>query len=584
MFKKSRTPQGDLFKNSLSHLSSRKQKLLEDPTSWSKLFYQEVLSRIDESIFSVLYSEKGSRPNASVRTLIGMMLLKEGNGWSDEQLFEECRFNIRVMQALGLFNLDEDVPSESTYYKFRASLVFYYESSGDDLLKKCFQGITCDQIATHQVSGKKVRLDSKLINSNIALSSRLELILEGIRVFIKPLDLVGISSQLESDEYDLLVRLQSKTTTNIVYKLSKEEQGLLLPNLGLVLRVLLTHFSNLCEASSYVVLQRIYQDHYQLVHQEPVKTEVSKEDNNDQDLGKPILKPSKAVDSSSVQSIHDPEATYRSKGRGAKKKHITGYHVNITETCEETNAFNLITDVIVENANVGEDAFLLPSIASSESVLSSKNSRKKVIEEVDTDGAYDNKVNRKKMAEEGQPKWNIRKLKGSPLRFEFRYDKYGELEGIDRLTKQACYITYLPKKKTYKIVYEYGEKRRYFSEEKIEEYILLQTMRAERNPIAQKRRANVEATINQVSHRLGKRDKMKYRGIYKCKMYVYSRASWANFKRISQNIANLLAFLAYMSLTALLVYVNRNKGIKYQLTYRYKPNIKYRLKVGFTYF
>jgi len=31
-----------------------------------------------------------------------MMILKEGFGWSDGKLFEECNFNILVMKALGL--------------------------------------------------------------------------------------------------------------------------------------------------------------------------------------------------------------------------------------------------------------------------------------------------------------------------------------------------------------------------------------------------------------------------------------------------------------------------------------------------
>jgi len=79
--------------------------MLDDPSGWHNLFYTDVVRRIDEGIFSVLFDDKMGRPNASVRELIGMIILQEGNGWSDEQLFEQCRFNVLVMRALGKGNI-----------------------------------------------------------------------------------------------------------------------------------------------------------------------------------------------------------------------------------------------------------------------------------------------------------------------------------------------------------------------------------------------------------------------------------------------------------------------------------------------
>ena len=82
--------------------------------------------QIDEDVFSVLYHKGNGRPNASIRKMVAMMILKEGNGWSDQQLFEQCRFNLTVMRALGIQNLDEDVPVESTWYRFRKEILEYY--------------------------------------------------------------------------------------------------------------------------------------------------------------------------------------------------------------------------------------------------------------------------------------------------------------------------------------------------------------------------------------------------------------------------------------------------------------------------
>jgi hypothetical protein len=44
-----------------------------------------------------------------------MMIFKEGHGWSNNQLFEQGHFNLLVRFAIGLVNLYDKVPLESTY-------------------------------------------------------------------------------------------------------------------------------------------------------------------------------------------------------------------------------------------------------------------------------------------------------------------------------------------------------------------------------------------------------------------------------------------------------------------------------------
>ncbi len=60
-----------------------------------------------------------------------------------------------------------------------------------------------------------------------------------------------------------------------------------------------------------------------------------------------------------MQSVHDPKATYRTKGQGENKQNVSGYHANITESCTPDDPVNLIIDVNVETANAGEDTFLI---------------------------------------------------------------------------------------------------------------------------------------------------------------------------------------------------------------------------------
>jgi len=120
MFKESdKNPQMDMFSSPAGMLRGASLKNYLKKDSWHNMFREHVVARVNEDIFSVLYSSDNGSPNASIRVLVGMMILKEGQGWSDEQLFEECSFNLLVRSALGLMNLTDTPPAPSTYYLFR---------------------------------------------------------------------------------------------------------------------------------------------------------------------------------------------------------------------------------------------------------------------------------------------------------------------------------------------------------------------------------------------------------------------------------------------------------------------------------
>jgi len=138
MFKKSDIhTQLDLFSSPTEYFRDSKRKKFLKEDSWHNQFRKQVVMRVDESIFSVLYTEGNGAPNASIRVLVGMMILKEGQGWSDEQLFENCQYNLLVRSALGLMSLEDAEPVPSTYYLFRRKLVEYTREHGEDLFKIC---------------------------------------------------------------------------------------------------------------------------------------------------------------------------------------------------------------------------------------------------------------------------------------------------------------------------------------------------------------------------------------------------------------------------------------------------------------
>jgi hypothetical protein len=231
MFRKtSKSKTLDMFSNQSSLLSSRSQAIYEDEQNWHNLFFKEVMSRINEEIFRPLYCGNNGTPNASISVMISMMILKESQGWSDAQLFEHARFNILVRKSLGLFNLRDPIPASSTYYLFRKHIVEWEKSGKENLLEKVFAQVTKDQARDFTISGKCIRMDSKLIGSNIAWYSRYELLHETLRQSLWNFDIEHIP--LTESDRQLLLDIKSETGNKVCYRSSNEELTTRMEQLG----------------------------------------------------------------------------------------------------------------------------------------------------------------------------------------------------------------------------------------------------------------------------------------------------------------------------------------------------------------
>jgi hypothetical protein len=74
MFRKNEQHRQQSFYSAENLLPEKlRSKLLN---SWAETFYREVLCRIVESIFAVLYSDEASRPNVPINVLVGLEILK----------------------------------------------------------------------------------------------------------------------------------------------------------------------------------------------------------------------------------------------------------------------------------------------------------------------------------------------------------------------------------------------------------------------------------------------------------------------------------------------------------------------------
>lgn len=503
MFKKSpKTKQFELFSSPSGLMCEREGRLYDDEGAWHNKFFREVTSKIDEEVFRPLYTteredNRVGRPNVPIRILIAMMILKEGCGCSDEQLYEQCRFNLLYRRALGLISLEEQCPTIDSYYGLRRKMCEYEETKGKNLFDECFKKLTKAQIKEYRISGKAVRMDSKLISSNIAWYSRYEIT---HKTFID-----GVSKEMLLGIEDQLVRQQgleflSEDAAKTVYRSDSETMGSRLLSLGIVMDYLLTH--GLVQSGSLIA--RVFSEQYE------------KDDN-----GTVSVRDKKLVSAKSLQNPNDPDAEYRGKN-GKKTK---GYSVNITETTDETGKPSLITDVKVKGATAADNGFVEDAVKGTEEVTGNK------VETVHADGAYQSPDNRK-YAEGNNIDFVANGIQGKPSRFDLSLHDGHTLEVTDKTTEEAQ--TAIPLKNgRWKIPLKGADGKttwRYFSREQVEKSEARR--KTESIPFEKrKKRNNVEATIFQYCFHT-RNNKTRYRTLIKHTLQAIARCAWINMRRL----------------------------------------------------
>ena len=226
-----------------------------------------------------------------------MMILKEGCGCSDEQLYDQCRFNLLYRRTLGMVTLDEQCPTIESYYGLRRKICQYEEEHKENLFDKCFKQITKLQAKEYRISGKSIRMDSKLISSNIAWYSRYEIIHKSFMSSVTENELNGIADQLVRQQaLDFFMEDAAKT----VYRSNSETMGKRLLSLGIVIDYVLTHSLK----DSKPLLARVFSEQY------------------DKTDGVVSVRDKKQISAKSLQNSNDPDAEYRGKD-GQKVK---GYY------------------------------------------------------------------------------------------------------------------------------------------------------------------------------------------------------------------------------------------------------------------
>jgi hypothetical protein len=509
MFRKNDGHYQQSFFNSINELPEELQKRLKN--SWAGVFYEEIFIHIDEEAYAVLYADIPSRPNVPVNILVGLEMLKAGQGWSDEELYDNVCYNIQTRYALGLRTLGEAYFCMRTIYGFRQRLMAHMQETGQNLFEETFEQVTEEQLARFSLKTNRQRIDSTQIASNIREMSRLQLLVEVLQRTHRMLN-EAEQSQWESDFAPYL----KGTSGQYTYRL--KGKGVHRP-----------HLEAIGELMSRLVteLAAEYQDHetYQVL------LRVFNEQFNRSDEG---VDPKDGSDlkASNLQSPDDLEASYRSK-RG--ESHI-GYVANITETSHQENDFQLILKVQVE-PNTSDDAKMLAEIVPE---LKSKHG----LDLMDADGAYgspdvdkvmaDNSVELRQTALRGrQPKEGSFNLADCQL--ELNPDDR-TLQGIiapdgtelivEPGRKKDRYILRSPQSAT-------GPPLSYYISQQDIDVALRRQRSKEPEPGGKNPRAAIEATIGAIKRPFGN-DKAPVRGKFRMAAMVIGSATMVNLRRIQR--------------------------------------------------
>ncbi|MBN1759621.1 MAG: hypothetical protein JW863_14940 [Chitinispirillaceae bacterium] len=202
--------------------------------------------------------------------------------------------------------------------------------------------------------------------SNIRSYSRTQLLVE---VLIR-LDRI-LSKRDKQKLKELLDPYINQTSSAFVYGLKRTDIPHELQKIAdLYHRLYLLLKPSYGDTEVFKIFERVYHDHFCII------------------ADKIIVRDSKELTSSSLQSPDDIDATFRTK----RDSNYSGQVVNVTETANPENALNLITDVAVETNNTDDSTILNNRIDEIKTKCDDLN-------ELHTDGAYGSSDNDKKMNE-----------------------------------------------------------------------------------------------------------------------------------------------------------------------------------------
>lgn len=344
--------------DSFINLTSRERKALEN--SWAQIFADEIFPVIDEDRFSVLYSDKASRPNAPVNVIIGALIIKELFDYSDDEIVENLMLDLHLQYALHTTSFAEQPISDKTLSRFRKRCYDYETAHNVDLYHGCVTDLSSKIAKVLKLNGRIKRMDSMMIESNIRFLSRMELIYTCISKLVIYLEknspdkvTENLNHYADLNDYNkIFYHQRNDDMEQIIQKLLNDSDSLL--------AICGTEYEDLTE---YQLFTRCLSD--QTVVENDKRRLRTKEDGT--------------MNSSALQNPSDPDAAYRNK---AGKLH-RGYVANLEETVGKNGS--VVTDYQYDKNTHTDSQFLKERLTQMEKVEEAVT--------LITDGGYDGQDN-----------------------------------------------------------------------------------------------------------------------------------------------------------------------------------------------
>jgi len=495
-------------------------------------FYEIVFQHIEEEAFRCLYSEKYSAPNSPVNCLVGAIVYCHLRNWSHEQLESEIAFNIETKLALGLKDIESIPFSMRTFYNFMNRLSSYEARTGIDLIQGVFLNLTKKQI---QALG--IKTNSVLLESGIRSYSRLALLVEVLR------RLYDILNEKDKKAYRLLFQAYQVGGERFVYTIPSGERQTEMKNLAIAY---FTAYNNLQATYGalpiFQLFERVYQEHF----------------NQEEQADKIILtlRPKEELGSDTLQSPDDLEATFRSK----RKEAHHGFVAMGIETCHPKNEVNLVTNLAVDTNNT-DDSILL------ENKLDQLSEQCPDLKELHLDGGFGSE-NIDAKAKKEKIKIIQTAVRGKKAKVSISV-KGNEKKGfvVNCPHSEHPTIQASKAKKNYKAAFDLtichqcpfkldcpayknkSEAKQTASFYFPASFALMQKRHEAIQTIPKSRqtiRAGVEGLMAQMHQGERHTGKLKVRGLFKCKLYVFAMGIAINFKRVYNWLFPIYsAFLAF---------------------------------------
>lgn len=522
-------------------------------------FYNLIFRNIEEENFRCLYSEKWSCPNSPVNQLVSSIVFCVQRNWSNEELERQIAFNLEIRMALGLTDIESSPFTIRTLYNFQNRLFVYEQATGINLVKQVFNQLTEHQLEVLELNSSIQRIDSVLIESNIRDYSRISLLVEVLRRLY-----LGLTPA-DQQSYYFLLKPYLKGGEKFAYELKPSNKQSQLADLGQVYYSLHKQLGDTYKDQKiYQTFVRAYENHFEVCEQQQSE---STEEATPSDLVEVKVRQGN-LGSTILQSPDDLDATFRKK----REELHHGFVAFGAETCHPDNELNLVTTIDAATNNTDDAAFL-------EDNLESMTERTPDLEELHGDGGFGSSAVDEIAATVGVSIIQTA-VKGRTAAVPIAIqgdEKQGFTANCPQEDQPSVKAT--KTKKNYKASFDlticntcpFKSKCPAFKNQSVKknlatfyfpaEMALMQQRHHAIQKIPEQRqtlRSGVEGLMGQMHRGAKHTGKLKVRGLFRTKLYVFAMGITINFERIynwlfpkKANSSTFFAFFAFLALSAL---------------------------------